>query len=81
MFARHGVYAGQLSQLDGARSPTSAQGRYTITLAAQGPQGFVATATARAEGPQAADDECRQIVLTVREGFAEKGPSARCWGG
>ena len=80
MYAQHGLYAADLNQLSGARATHSPQGRYAITLQAEGSAGYVATATPRADGQQAADRECPSLTLQVREGFAQFGPTARCWG-
>ena len=74
----HGLYAGQLGPLRGV-GPTSPQGRYGVALARVGAEGYRATATALAGGPQAADSECAELTLEVVRGFARTGPSARCW--
>jgi type IV pilus assembly protein PilE len=79
-FDQHGLYADGLDALRGARSPRSPQGGYTITLERGAPERYLATATALAGGPQAGDRVCPVLTLQVRDGFAEFGPSARCWG-
>jgi type IV pilus assembly protein PilE len=76
--AAHGLYAAQLGALRGVGA-VSPQGRYTVSLALQGAEGYRATATARAGGPQASDRECVELTLDVVQGFATAGPSARCW--
>jgi len=79
-FDLHGLYASQLDALRGASSARSPQGSYVVALERSAPEAYTATATARADGPQAGDDVCRTLTLRVREGFAEFGPTARCWG-
>lgn len=76
--AAHGLYAAQLGALRGV-GPVSPEGRYAVAMALAGPEGYRATATARAEGPQAGDRECAALTLDVVHGFATLGPSARCW--
>lgn len=75
--ADHGLYAPQLSALRIA--PTSPQGRYALALELTGPEAYRASARARDDGPQAADRDCAALTLEVRSGFAQTGPSARCW--
>lgn len=75
--ADHGLYAPQLSSL--RLAPTSAQGRYQLSLELTGPEAYRASAQAREGGPQAADRDCATLTLDVRSGFAQAGPSARCW--
>lgn len=75
--ADHGLYAPQLAALRIA--PTSAQGRYALALELTGPDAYRASASARADGPQAADRDCSVLTVEVRSGFAQAGPSARCW--
>lgn len=74
----HGLYAAQLGALRGV-GVVSPEGRYTVSMALNGPEGYRATATARAGGPQAGDRECVELTLDVVQGFATPGPSARCW--
>ncbi|MBX3638374.1 MAG: prepilin-type N-terminal cleavage/methylation domain-containing protein [Rubrivivax sp.] len=75
--ADHGLYAPQLSALRIA--PNSPQGRYALALELTGPEAYRASARARDDGPQAADRDCAALTLEVRSGFAQAGPSARCW--
>lgn len=74
----HGLYAAQLGVLRGVGT-VSPEGRYTVSMALNGPDGYRATATARAGGPQADDHECSELTLVVVQGFSTPGPSARCW--
>jgi type IV pilus assembly protein PilE len=77
--AHHGLYAQQLSQLQGAGGGVSAEGLYAIELRAVGPTGYVAAARALADRVQSADRACREITLGVHDGQASHGPTARCW--
>ena len=79
-FDLHGLYASELGALGAAKSSRSPQGAYAITLDRGTAETYTATATPLATGPQAGDDACPALTLRVREGFAEFGPSARCWG-
>ncbi|MDE2080247.1 MAG: prepilin-type N-terminal cleavage/methylation domain-containing protein [Burkholderiales bacterium] len=72
-----GLYAADLASLHGIAA-TSAQGHYRITLAANGPDGY--RASAWAVGPQAQDGRCATITLQVALGFTQVGPSPACWG-
>jgi type IV pilus assembly protein PilE len=72
----HGLYAGELAPLRGV-ADTSPLGRYTISLALEGGEAYVATAHAR--GAQAQDPGCATLTLRVRQGFAQTGPDAGCW--
>ena len=74
--SQHGLYAADLGALLGAQG-TSAQGRYALSLALVGPEGY--DATANALGPQSRDGGCSTLTLRVRQGFAETGPDAGCW--
>ncbi len=74
--SQHGLYAGELAQLRGV-APVSQQGRYAITVALDGPDGYRATATAR--GAQSRDTPCRVLTLDVAQGFAKAGPDLACW--
>ena len=76
--AAHGLYASQLSALRGVGG-ASPQGRYSLAMALTGAEAYRATATARPDGPQAGDRECTALTLDVVQGFAQSGPSARCW--
>lgn len=75
--ADHGLYAPQLPAL--GIVPRSAQGRYALSLELTGPEAYRAEARVRDGGPQAADRHCAALTLEVRSGFAQAGPSARCW--
>jgi len=79
-FDLHGLYASHLDALRGARSSRSPQGAYAITLDRGTAEAYTATATPVPTGPQAGDAACPALTLRVREGFAEFGPNARCWG-
>jgi len=74
----HGLYASRLGSLRGVAA-TSPQGRYGVALVSVGAEGYRATATALAGGPQADDRDCAELTLEVERGFARSGPSARCW--
>ena len=75
----HGLYASELAALQGVPQPLSTQGRYHVALDATSAEGWRASATAVAGGPQAADRDCLQLTMEVRQGFTSVGPSARCW--
>jgi type IV pilus assembly protein PilE len=77
--AHHGLYAGQLSSLVGAAASASPQGLYTIALRSDGPTRYEALATARADGPMAADAACAVMNLRVQDGLPDFGPTPRCW--
>jgi type IV pilus assembly protein PilE len=74
--ALHGLYADELGRLRGT-AVRSTQGRYTLSLARNGPEAYVATATA--SGEQAGDRACPALTLEVNQGFPREGPSAACW--
>jgi type IV pilus assembly protein PilE len=78
----HGRYAADVAALaplapGGGSALSSPQGRYTITLTAQGPDAYMATATA--QGSQADDRACAALTLEVVTGFAHEGPTPGCW--
>jgi len=75
----HGLYASDLAALHGVPQPLSSQGRYQVVLDASDAEGWRASATAVAGGPQAADTACQRLTMEVRQGFSSVGPSARCW--
>jgi type IV pilus assembly protein PilE len=77
--AHHGLYASQLVALAGASASRSREGLYAIELAADGPDGYRASATARAGTLVADDSACAVMSVRVHEGQAEIAPSARCW--
>jgi type IV pilus assembly protein PilE len=82
--AAHGRYATQLQALVGTAAH-SRQGLYTLALAANvaneypsgGGEAYAAVATA--QGSQSRDTACAALTLSVQHGFAEAGPSVRCW--
>ena len=75
--ANNGGYSGELAALRVA--PRSTEGLYLLAVTIAGTDGYRATATALAGGPQEGDRECRELVLEVTRGFAQALPSARCW--
>jgi type IV pilus assembly protein PilE len=77
--ALHGSYTSQRQSLIGAAAARSENGHYEIQLLSAQPDRYEASASARADGPQARDSECQQLTLRVQDGIAEFGPSARCW--
>jgi type IV pilus assembly protein PilE len=74
--ALSGLYTSDLRALRGVQ-PSSPQGRYTLSLATQGPDGY--RAVAQATGEQQADRDCAAITLDVNLGFATHGPTPACW--
>lgn len=72
----HGLYAAELQALVGT-SATSPQGRYSVSLAVQGGEAYLATASAR--GAQQQDPGCATLTLQVKLGFAQTGPDPSCW--
>ena len=77
--AHHGVYSINASALVGASAPRSEGGYYDISLVQVQADRYQAMAVARADAAQATDRECLQLTLSVDQGLAEFGPSARCW--
>ena len=77
--ANNGSYSQHLAGLRGAASPRSEAGAYDISLSNVSGEGYLATATARSDGPQAADDECARLTVNLSGGFSERGPTQRCW--
>ncbi len=75
--AQNGLYSADLAALRGVQ-PISPQGRYTLSLSANGPEGY--RAVAQAAGDQQADRDCAAITLDVSLGFATRGPTPACWG-
>jgi type IV pilus assembly protein PilE len=76
--AHQGLYAPQLGALPGAASPLSTDGHYAIALEAVHAGGYIARARLRDDtGPR--DSGCAELTLTVADGVAAYGPSARCW--
>lgn len=72
-----GVYSADLATLQTAA--ISPEGLYTVAVVLEGPDGYRATATPRADRAQANDMDCTPLVLQVRAGFAEQGPTPACW--
>lgn len=77
--AHHGLYAGTLGVLRGAASPRSPEGLYDIAVQQAAGETLVVAASARADGPQAGDTACNRLTLSLNQGLADFGPSARCW--
>lgn len=77
--ALHGLYAHDLRALGMAASGISPQGLYTLVLEEVAGDGFTASAQARPGSPQAADRDCARLTVHVKRGFANLGPSTRCW--
>lgn len=75
--ASHGLYSADLAALGIAAR--SEQGFYTLQVALEGPDAYVARAQPAIGSPQQADRDCPALVLQVRQGFATYAPSARCW--
>ena len=75
--AHHGLYGSDFAALGVAAR--SEQGLYELAIEPAGPEGYRASAAARAGGAQAADAECPRLVLEVVSGFVQQGPTARCW--
>jgi type IV pilus assembly protein PilE len=78
--SHHGLYAPALANLGAAGRPRSEAGHYVLALERTAGEAYRATATAQADGPQARDAACHTLTLDVHRGFAQHGPSARCWG-
>jgi type IV pilus assembly protein PilE len=74
--SHHGSYALALSGLRGT-APTSPAGHYDVALLAPHAGGY--TARARPRDAALHDPACPELTLTVDEGQATFGPSARCW--
>ncbi len=77
--AHHGIYAADRRALGAAASPRSDGGLYDIVLQDVLPHAYRAEAHARADGPQARDGACLQIVLRIDDGRASIGPVPACW--
>jgi type IV pilus assembly protein PilE len=75
---RHGGYADRLDQLPGFAGGRSLQGRYRLVLQGSA-DGLAYTATAIADGEQAADSDCAQVTLRIDGALSFQGPDARCW--
>ena len=72
----HGGYAPVGAGNTGVRSEL---GHYDVVVLDVRADAFEAVAMARADSPQARDEPCTRITLSVKEGFAQWGPSAQCW--
>ena len=67
-----GAYTADFARLQlGARSD---QGLWLLAIDLLGPEAYRARAIA-----QTTDADCPELWLEVRQGFAQTGPSARCW--
>jgi type IV pilus assembly protein PilE len=75
--AANGNYALALQALRRAGSGASDQGHYRIALVAAHPQSYIARA--RTTDDSAVDAGCTELTLTVADGVASHGPTARCW--
>lgn len=75
---RHGGYAERLEQLPGFAGGRSLQGRYRLVLRGSA-DGLAYTATAIADGEQAADTDCTEVTLRIDGALSFQGPDARCW--
>jgi type IV pilus assembly protein PilE len=93
-FLQHGRYAGAdeaaLPPPAGLGLTVTAAGHYDLavtTTTNDGQAGYVATATARSDGPQWQDTECRSFTLddagrrgaAMAGGPADAAATARCW--
>jgi type IV pilus assembly protein PilE len=78
--AANGIYASDLPRLRGAASALSPEGLYQLSLEDVGADRYTVVARARPGGPQATDLACPALKLRVEAGFAERLPSAACWG-
>jgi type IV pilus assembly protein PilE len=93
-FLQHGHYAGAdaaaLPPPAGLGLATTAGGHYDLAVTATtegGQAGYVATATARSDGPQWQDTDCRSFTLdeagrrgaAAAGGPADAAATARCW--
>jgi len=93
-FLRHGHYAGAdtagLPPPAGLGLTPTAAGHYDLVVTATGEDGqpgYTATATARADGPQWRDTDCRRLTIdaigrrgaATADGLADTAVTARCW--
>ena len=72
----HGSYAPAWAGTTGTRSEL---GHYDVVVLDVRADAFEAVAMARSDSAQARDEPCTRITLSVKEGFAQWGPSAQCW--
>jgi type IV pilus assembly protein PilE len=77
--AHHGMYADALPALHGVPQGRSEQGHYRLVMERTEGEVYTARAEALPDGLQAADTACAVLTLQVQSGFAQTGPSARCW--
>jgi type IV pilus assembly protein PilE len=73
----HGLYSADFRALQVPAS--SGEGLYALAVEITGPDSYRATATPVPGRAQAGDRECAPLALEVRLGFAQPGPSPRCW--
>lgn len=93
-FLQNGQYAGAdeaaLPPPAGLGLAATAAGHYDLAVTAttdDGQEGYVATATARADGPQWDDTDCRSLTIDAAGrrgaasagGLADAAVTARCW--
>jgi type IV pilus assembly protein PilE len=73
----HGLYSADFRALQVPAS--SGEGLYALAVEITGPDSYRATATPVPGRAQAGDRECAPLALEVKLGFAQPGPSPRCW--
>jgi type IV pilus assembly protein PilE len=93
-FLKHGRYAGPDEALlpppEGLGLASTAAGHYDLIVTAtgeDGQEGYVATATARPDGAQWDDTDCRSLSIdaagrrgaATADGQADAATTARCW--
>jgi type IV pilus assembly protein PilE len=76
--ARWGLYGAERAALSGI-GPFSAEGLYALSVRDADGEHVTLAALARADHAQRGDGDCREITLRLNQGFAEPGPSGRCW--
>lgn len=86
-FLTHRAYATGLEGSQGGLpiSPRTANGRYRLSVSGDSSGGYLASATALPDGPQAADRQCLTLTLDAsgtRRAYAASGEdsTAACWG-
>lgn len=67
-----GTYSADFAAL--RLAPTSEQGHFTLVVELAGPEAYRARAL-----PAQPDPQCPELWVDVNLGFAQPGPSARCW--
>jgi type IV pilus assembly protein PilE len=77
--AANGLYAADWRTLGRGVAAVSAQGLYRLEFQTGPGDGFTATARPLPGSPQTADRDCPALELRVVDGFALRGPDARCW--